>query len=378
MRSLDTQLIPALFVSAESYLAKKSGGVQMCTQEYWQLLTKAGFDLKPVPYSPNQDLLSRIKRRVYPQPYHNRLPNNLLEIVLEAVKIHQPQHIFLNLVDVAPLAIELRQQLGPDIQLIMLSHGLESTDIFHGLRTRDEGAPFKSTTNRDRRFLGESLVEECKHRQNLDKILCLSAFDAEIERWLGAKSVIWVPRIIPAQKLEWQPRGNRFGFVGTIDHIPNREGLILFLEALQSKAPQGTSVRLIGGPESVAQTIADRFPIVEYLGRLSDEDLFDEAATWNAFVHPLFCYARGCSTKLAMPLGWEIPVVTTTPGHRGYQWSLGTLQVADTPEELANLALSLLDPQKAQIAQQECAKIANSALKLEALADRMRQYILAA
>jgi len=80
---------------------------------------------------------------------------------------------------------------------------------------------------------------------------------------------------------------------------------------------------------------------VEYLGGLSDAELTQEAKTWCAFVNPLFCYPRGCSTKLAVPLEWRIPLATTRAGARGYVWDEALIPLVESPEELADLAQRL-------------------------------------
>src|SRR5207248_2611035 len=95
-------------------------------------------------------------------------------------------------------------------------------------------------------------------------------------------------------------------------------------------------------------------------GPLSDHDLEREAATWSAFVHPLFCWARGCSTKLALALAWQLPIATTRAGARGYTWRDGTLPMADAPEAFARLASELVNPAAASRARQHVAAIARS------------------
>jgi len=43
----------------------------------------------------------------------------------------------------------------------------------------------------------------------------------------------------------------------------------------------------------------------------------------------------GFSTKLTIALGWQILIVTTTMGTRGYVWKEGNMPIADKPELLA-------------------------------------------
>jgi hypothetical protein len=153
-----------------------------------------------------------------------------------------------------------------------------------------------------------------------------------------------------------------------MDHPPNRDGLVRFLEALEPLAPPMLEVRVVGGPPAAGAELAQRFRLVRYLGALSDEELDKEASTWVCFVHPLFYFARGCSMKLAVALSWQIPVVTTPAGCRGYRWREGSLPVADTPEALARLALRFADPGTAAAARKEVAAIARSAPTIDDVA----------
>jgi hypothetical protein len=134
---------------------------------------------------------------------------------------------------------------------------------------------------------------------------------------------------------------HRVGFVGTLDHPPTHEGLALMLPQLAKIATPGIRVRLVGGPAHLGRLWQERFPLVEYLGQLDEDGLEREAATWACFAQPLFCYARGCSTKLATAIGWRIPVVTTPAGCRGYVWTEGGPELVDTPAGVAMAVATL-------------------------------------
>src|SRR5205085_203219 len=149
------------------------------------------------------------------------------------------------------------------------------------------------------------------YRSSLDAVLCISPFDAELERWLGASNVEWFPRVITRKPLIWNPNGTRIGFVGTLDHVPTIEGLLMFLRKLSESAAGTIRVRVVGGPEHLGRLLKRQFSIVDYLGHLPDDDLRTEASSWSCFVNPIFCLPRGCSTKLATAISWEIPIVTT-------------------------------------------------------------------
>jgi hypothetical protein len=283
--------------------------------------------------------------------------------------------VFLNQVDLAPLAGALRAKLGPRVKIVLLSHGLESADYLHVLRARGAGTPFGDVGRSDLTKLGRLLVTESLHRQHIDQVFTLAPFEAEIERWLGARQVDWLPRTVTPCPLEWAPGPGRLGYVGTLNHPPNSEGLLLLLRALAAAPVPGQRIRLVGGPADAAQALTRAFPFVDYLGPLPDAELRAEAATWTCFLHPLFCYARGCSTKLAVALGWQIPVVTTAAGVRGYRWREGELPVADTPGELARLLARLADPEVARASQREVCAVARSSPTLEEVAAQVRSAL---
>src|SRR5262249_10520278 len=152
--------------------------------------------------------------------------------IREAVKATNAKFVFLNQVQLAPVAEELRKCLLPSCKIVALSHGLESTDLFHTLRFKRH---FPDAFRRyvfGKQLLADSLLRESAYRSSLDFIFCLSPFDVELEHWLGAGQVAWIPRTVTSDPVDWKPRGNCLGFVGRLDHVPNIEGLLLFLRSL--------------------------------------------------------------------------------------------------------------------------------------------------
>jgi hypothetical protein len=328
-----------------------------------------------ITFDSDQRILVRLKRRFWPRPYTNLLPPTLLDDVISHVESGGIKFIFFNLVDVAPLAESIRARISEECKIILLSHGMESVDYLHEIRAKGGGKAFSRATRSELYMLSQKLVAEARQRQYIDHVFCLTSVEAEIERWLGAKNVTWLPRIIPVRCLRWRPHHSRIGFVGTVSHSPNAEGLILFLEELQKIAFHNVRLRLVGGPVTAVTAITKRFSMVEYLGQLSDEELEKEASTWSCFVHPIFCYARGCSTKLAVVLGWQIPVVTTPAGCRGYTWREGNLPLAETPESLARLALQMLAPEVACSTKLEISTIVHSAPTLSEVAAKVQSAL---
>jgi glycosyltransferase involved in cell wall biosynthesis len=361
---------PAIFVCTTNARAAASGGVQVYTREMIATLERALFDLSIVEYQPDQRPVTKLKRKLRPKPYANLLPPDLPDRVAAAQRENEALFVFLNGVDLAPLAAALRTRLPEITRIVLLSYGLESVDFLHTARAR--GGMTSAAAER----LGAQQFAECHQREAIDHVFCLAPFEAEIERWLGAKKVDWLPRTLPpGNALAWQPDPNRIGCVGTLDHPPNWEGLVLFLRELESIAPPNLRFRLVGGPENRGRELAHIFLRVDYLGSLDDAAVAAEAKTWSCFVHPLFCYARGCSTKLAVALGWRIPVVTTQAGARGYVWREGRIPLAETPAGLAALAVRLLQPTAAADEREQVELVANSMPERADVAGKIRDAL---
>ena len=362
--------IPALFVTARGNLTAGGGGVQIYTRESMEVLRAAGFALTVIPHGIDRRPWTRLRRKFFPRPYANLLPPGLAGEIAAAREATGSRFVFLT-VDLAPLAGALRERFSAaDAQIVLLSLGLESVDYLHAVRAHGPATSAAALK------LGRQLFAETDQRRHIDQVVCLAPFEAEIERWLGARRVHWLPRTVPDQTLDWRPDPARLGGVCTVNHPPNEEGLRLFLPEFARLAPPGVRFRLVGGPEAEGRALAARYPVMDYLGPLDDEALAAEAATWSAFVHPLFCYARGCSTKLAVALGWRLPVVTTPAGARGYTWREGGVACADTPAELAVLALRMLDPAQARAARAQVCLAAESAPSVSEVAAGLREMLL--
>jgi len=377
-RAFDTRsgTIPAVVLSTSRSVNKTSGGVGICAQEYLRTLDAAGFKLEIVTFETDNRLSVRLKRKLWPESYAHMIPPSVAAEAAAIVRNTGARFLFLHMTDTAPLAATLRAQLGPGIQIVLLSHGMESVDYLHKLRIQEEVNSIYRPPRLRRGELARQLCKESAQRQHIDHVLTLSPVEASIEQWLGSKGVTWLPRTINARPLAWNPLPGRIGFVGGIDHLPNVEGLLFFARAMESIAPEGLRLRVVGGPESVGRSFADRFPFLDFLGPLDDAQLETEAQTWNCFVNPIFCYPRGCSTKLAVGLGWHIPVVSTTAGRRGYVWDSGELPIAETPEGLAQLAAGMLDRATAEAARREVQLVAESAPSLDDVAMKVRNALL--
>src|SRR5947207_1482498 len=148
--------ISAVFVATRNALSTESGGVQLYTREILHTLDLAGFTLTIVEYEPDRRPLTRLKRQLRPKPYADLLPPNLASRVAKEQVATQSRVIFLNGVDLAPLAAGLRPRVPNDTRIVLLSYGLESVDFLHTARARNE------MTKATARKLGAQQFAECR------------------------------------------------------------------------------------------------------------------------------------------------------------------------------------------------------------------------
>ncbi|HEX5958558.1 MAG TPA: glycosyltransferase [Hyphomicrobiaceae bacterium] len=364
-----------LFISHSGSLqGRPRGGVQICTEEYISVIETAGITLQFCLLDVDRRLSTRIMRRFGVSSYLRPVEPDALAKIASALQDDPPELIFLNQVTLATLAPAIKQRESGNARIVVLSHGLESTDLLHNARLQHRLPLGTSASLRPAKAIGAALLAENALRAHVDCVVALSSFDVELERWLGARRVDWLPRLVAADPLEWRPIGERLGFVGTLDHAPNMEGLVEVLNRLTS-ADRRYAIRVVSASSKVGKWLAETFPNVDYLGPLPEDDLRREAATWNVFLHPIFCYPRGCSTKLAIALGWHLPIVTTSMGHRGYELGAGCLVVADDPSDFAAKCLRLLDTDAAQDARCGIINAARAAPSLQENAKRLQALL---
>ena len=365
----------ALFSSASYALTPGGGGVQRCTREYLDVARLAGFEVELLPYDVDQSLGTKLRRRLFRRPYHDFLPKRAYSDCLRAFETSDAGWLFLNQVEPGPLAADLASRLPSDVRVAMLSHGLDSSDFLHYARFRGDRNGRRPGGAWESWWLGRQLFEEMRQHRTYDVTFCLSETDQWIARWLGARDVVLLPRAVDFAPLEWKPVEGRVGHVATLVHAPNLEGLELLCREIGRQGAGQLRLRLIGSPRAKGEELAARHGFVDYLGPLSDEEMEKEAATWCCFTNPIFCYARGCSTKLAVPLGWRIPVVSSRAGARGYRWDEMLSPLADTPAELARETLRLADLAQAMEAKALCSRLADASPDMASVAERFREAL---
>ena len=336
----------ALFVAYAGHL-EGHGGVQLCTAEFIDAIKVAGFELEVLAVMPDRRISTRALRRAFASPYFRPLSS----ASIAAIRARAPgnDYVFLNQMN---LTGGLHRSDLSNVPAVGLSHGCEITDQLHLARLRRH-LPLSSAQLRPHPTLAlaRTLRDELAARKALDGVICIAPFDADCERWLGTTKVCWVPRTVRPSPLVRQPITGRFGTVGTLDHAPNLDGLVSVLTEIERTGNSDLTVRVVGGPERLGQWLKQNYCAVQYLGPLDQTALAAEAATWNGFIHPIFCLPRGCSTKLSGAMAWALPIVTTPEGRRGYIWGDGALlettSAATFVTAMRNLTSPYLDAEAA-------------------------------
>ncbi len=365
----------AVFVTAAYALQPEGGGVQHCTREYLQVARAAGFTLHPVSFATDRRPLARLRRKFRPRPYSDLVAPGFEAEVLRHVQASGARWIFFNQTDAGQIAPRLAALRTSGVRFALLSHGIDSTDSLHTAHTRANFGLGPPVSDGDALLIGRQIFAEAAMHRHFDAIFCLSESDRLFEQWLGGKNVQVLPRLVESAPLDWIPTAGRLGTVGTLGHAPNLDGLVQFCRAFVA-TPVSVRLRLVGSPPAIGEKLAREFPFIDYLGSLTDIELQAEARTWCAFLNPIFCVPRGCSTKLAVPLGWHLPVVTTRPGARGYFWDEALVPFSDTPAEFARLAMQLSDPVAAAHLRPAITEIAQRSPQLEEVAARFAAALL--
>jgi glycosyltransferase involved in cell wall biosynthesis len=260
--------------------------------------------------------------------------------------------LLLNGVSFLECVSQIREKL-PTTKLVLVSHGLDSTDYVHELNAKTQRERASGALNSELRRLGRQLIIECQRLGQYDAVLGLSQTEAEINRWLGARNSLWLPRSVCSNPIHWNPQKGRMGFVGTLDHPPNLDGLRRVLDLVAQRGSSVT-IRIVGRPEMVGESLARSYRCAEYLGALSDDEL----------------------AHVATGLGWGIPIVATTAGRRGYQWTSGDLIESNTPAEFVEQMIRLAeDDSYMNSIRQQVLQVACSSPTLEQNASVLRSCL---
>lgn len=331
----------ALFISDQKYLsAQIQGGVQLCTQEYLKYITLAGYSIQEFAVQPDISLLKRVKIRAGIDAYEHYAIDKYLSPLIHTINSGDIKLVFFNQLNLAVWAKKLKKHVASDVKFIGLSHGNESADYLHNIIRQGPASKLQTWK------LGKLLIEEAKlFSSALNGIIVLNENEVAVNNWLGANHILYLPRLLAANFINRAPVDLQAGFVGTLDHLPNKLGIEQLAKELKAQNYQH-QLKLVGGPAKTGENLANQYNFITYMGPLSDAELVDEVKTWSVFLNPVFWYARGASTKLALAINWGIPVLTTPSGRRGYALTDETIVTDDnTPYSIARkLIVTLNEP----------------------------------
>lgn len=320
------------------------GGVQLCTREFIEVVRAASDECRLLSVGVSRSVVWRLRRRLGLGAYLLYAPEEARAALSDALTNFKPSHVFLNRAELMRLA-PLISSLAPAAKVIVMSHGNQSGDDLYEIAgpggRRNRGLARLTASWR----LGMDLASESRFRhRHLHAVCVMSEEEAVLERWLGAARTVVLPRVVRANALDWRPIAGRVGFVGTLDHTPNRVALVRLCDQLAELDGGATiKLRLAGGPESAGRWFAERYPFVEYIGRPDDNALRAEVSSWTLFLNPIFWLSRGASMKLGQSLSWGIPALTTRSGARGYRLRPEhVFATEDSPRAFASTLLDLV------------------------------------
>lgn len=355
----------ALFLTHKELLRSEiTGGVQLCSQEFHNAISACD-DLQLqdyyVPFTKN--ILQRVQMKLGFENYSMYDVAKDSPALLKYIEAENIAIVFINMASCVRYAKPIKDKFGDKVKTILLSHGNHSGDFLH-LITK----PLKKASRIRKKIkktrLGYLIATEATYRvKYLDGVIAISETEKQIENWFGGKRVVFMPRKLYADFVNYHPDLNRVGFVGRLDHPPNIQGITILLDEMMHYPSHHLKLRLVGAPEEQGRKIAEKYKCVEYLGELSDKELEVEIASWAFFINPVWWYSTGASTKLAKGISWGIPIVTTTAGKRGYYWKEGNLLVTDTPKEMAKAIFKEIQSKdRIQYWSEQTRMVANSGL----------------
>lgn len=249
-----------------------------------------------------------------------------------ALERHTYDAILLETLYVAPYIPLIRSKSKAVV--VMRSHNVEFSiweRVIANTRAGLKRSYLAYLTHKLRRF-------EIAQLQQYDLLATVSAHDLEVFQQLGFKGYQLVAPIgldvdaYPLQEhRESQPLS--LGFIGSLDWIPNQEGLLWFLEKvwplLHRKYPQLHFE--IAGRKAPAHFLKNKFPGVRFLGEVPDANTF--VAQHPISLVPLRS-GSGLKVKILEAMAMERVVLATSIAMEGILAKDGQQALfANTPEE---------------------------------------------
>ena len=303
----------------------RAGGVQICSQEYFQVFQNCFPSLRRIDAQGSRHIIDRFQRKFGLKRYLNHNPARRPEVMKQLEHL-SPDVVLINHCELLRYAKAIKLTL-PNAKIIILSHGNRSGDDLYELTSMNGRFQRNGKTSIVNRLnFGSDVIMEGVYRQRyIDGVVTMSHEEVAIEQWLGSKHTFFFPRIIERNLLTWNPTKDRIGFIGTLNHTPNRIAIQEILNWFRENTVQPPSIRIVGYGEKIGKEFQNHYPFVKYLGELDEENAQTEIGTWSLFLNPIFWLSRGASMKLKKALSWGIPTITTSFGMRGYNLPKGAV-----------------------------------------------------
>ncbi|RZL41841.1 MAG: glycosyltransferase family 1 protein, partial [Pedobacter sp.] len=272
-----------LFITDKNYVDYQiPGGVQICTEEFISYLELAGYHVIIQKVLPKITFLKRLKLKLGIETYELYDVENYLSDISQTITSHHIKLVLFNQLNISHWATKIRARIGYPVKCIGLSHGNESGDYLYEITKKNRFATAVETWR-----LGKLIALEKRiFSEALDGVVVISEQESYINQWLGAKNIIFLPRILKANFLNWKPENNVIGLVGTLDHYPNYGGIVHIADELKAKNFDG-KLKIIGGPTEIGENLEKEYKFISYCGQLNNEDLLTEIATWSIFINPI-------------------------------------------------------------------------------------------
>jgi len=267
----------------------------------------------------------------------------------------------------------------PGVPIAVMSHGAQSMDFFW-----DDLAEmtFRDLPKRHLRntMIGGLLSHESELYGSVDAVWTLNDTERRLAEWLGAKKTYLLPNFFQVQPIVRNPRAGWFGFVGTLTHPINRAGLSsLIREVEKADNPNEIRIRLVG--REPRSWHSSRPPFVDMLGPLEDQALYKEMESWQAMLHPLFCWAKGRSMKVSSAIELGLPLISSAQGTRGYELEANEHYLrAETPAAMvADMMKAVRNGDQLELIREKMIERTESTLTLRAaqdiLADQLQELV---
>ncbi|RZK26358.1 MAG: glycosyltransferase family 1 protein [Flavobacterium sp.] len=321
------------------------GGVQICSQEFLNIVSIASGSVHLFEVGFSRKIAFRLLYKLNLDNYQSYDPSAYTNQLLKALAENNISHVFINKSELIRFSRSIKETF-PEIKIIIMSHGNSSGDLLGDLTAKKP--VFSSFLNLLGKIkLGMNLYTESWFRKRyIDFVCTMSEEENSIEKWLGINDPVFLPRLIgKGARIERNGSTNVFGYVGTLSHTPNISALYQLFDVLLN-SERKFEIRIVGQPANIGRELERKYPFVRYLGSLDEDSLIKEIENWSFFINPIFNYSRGASMKLAKAIEWEIPVITTVAGKRGYKWptSLKMIETSNSPQDFADKMLNSIEP----------------------------------